>query len=109
WFRSMYPQGCGGSSPFFGTNSGRVLRSAQDFACGLPLRLRPQDGSSSSPFFGTNSGRALRPAQDFACGLPLRSRPQNGSSSSPFFGTSFDWSFFLTSQPGPVSHWALES
>src|SRR5579884_1264639 len=21
WFRSMYPQGCGGSSPFFGTNS----------------------------------------------------------------------------------------
>src|SRR4051812_47860300 len=20
WFRSMYPQGCGGSSPFFGTN-----------------------------------------------------------------------------------------
>src|SRR5437016_14679689 len=21
WFRSMYPQGCGGSSPFFGTSS----------------------------------------------------------------------------------------
>ena len=26
-----------------------VLRCAQDFACGLPLRSRPQIGSSSNP------------------------------------------------------------
>src|SRR5713226_9679636 len=64
WFRSMYPQGCGGSSPFDGTitlkapfeasvAAHEVLRYAQDFACGLPLRSRPHTGSSSSPFFGT--------------------------------------------------------
>ncbi len=57
WFRSTYSQGCGGSSPFFGTKSScnkllfKVLRSAQDFGCGL----RPQDASSSSPIFGTKS------------------------------------------------------
>jgi hypothetical protein len=32
-----------------------VLRFAQDFASGLPLRSRPLDGSSSSPFDGTNT------------------------------------------------------
>src|SRR5713226_2221179 len=36
-------------------NISPVLRCAQDFACGLPLRSRPQTGSSSSPFDGTNS------------------------------------------------------
>ena len=58
WFRSMYSQGCGGSSPFDGTNDlwqYEVLLFAQDFASGLPLRSRPLGGSSSSPFDGTNT------------------------------------------------------
>jgi hypothetical protein len=40
-----------------------VLRYAQDFACGLPLRSRPQNGSSSIP---TRASRfeVLRYAQD---------------------------------------------
>src|SRR5579859_2646254 len=74
--------------------SGNSIRgpspSAQDFACGLPLRSRPQDGSSSNPAALTidpRSGNSIRgpspSAQDFACGLPLRSRPQDGSSSNP--------------------------
>ena len=70
WFRSMYPQGCGGSSPFFGTSSLEVLRCAQDFACGLAQRSRPQDGSSSSPFFGTKPLGVLGCAQEFALRVP---------------------------------------
>jgi hypothetical protein len=38
-----------------------VLRCAQDFASGLPLRSRPLNGSSSSPFDGTqDQGSAAR-------------------------------------------------
>jgi hypothetical protein len=42
-----------------------ILRSAQYFACGLPLRSRPQNGSSSiltrasNPLLPSNSGTAL--------------------------------------------------
>ncbi len=52
----MYRQRCGGSSPFDGTSirEHEVLRYAQDFASGLPLRSRPLNGSSSSPFDGTS-------------------------------------------------------
>src|SRR5437868_220326 len=34
--------------PLFFVESG-IHRFAQDFACGLPLRLRPQSGSTSKP------------------------------------------------------------
>src|SRR6476469_822281 len=37
WFRSMYPQGCGGSSPFFGTNEIQTLCGV---AQGFPLAAR---------------------------------------------------------------------
>ena len=30
WFRSMYPQGCGGSSPFFGTSASESTREHRD-------------------------------------------------------------------------------
>src|ERR1051326_2332358 len=42
WFRSMYPQGGGGSSPFFGTNNIEVLRLAKarsGFRLSAPARL----------------------------------------------------------------------
>src|SRR5262249_18343065 len=35
WFRSMYPQGCGGSSPFFGTSCSPIPSVARN-----PFRLR---------------------------------------------------------------------
>src|SRR5215831_18933227 len=45
WFRSMYPQGCGGSSPFFGTiehseHSEESLSSSILFARGACLHLK---------------------------------------------------------------------
>src|SRR5215472_2251006 len=42
-----------------------ILRSAQDFACGLPLGF-----ASLTPANRLKKG-ILRSAQDFACGLPL--------------------------------------
>ena len=62
WFRSMYPQGCGGSSPFFGTKTFlEVLRCAQDFACGAHARKAAQVRvPSSAPRHSSRSFAALR-------------------------------------------------
>src|SRR5262249_47466692 len=62
--RSMYPQGCGGSSPFFGTSSPGVLRLRSGFRQRAPAALTPakrlkfrsmypQGRGGSSPFFDT--------------------------------------------------------
>src|SRR5579864_6252060 len=52
WFRSMYPQGCGGSSPFFGTiesvNAGYYALAPWHFLYFLP---EPQGQRSLRPIF----------------------------------------------------------
>src|SRR5271166_3968270 len=36
WFRSVYPQGCGGSSPFFGTSDRRKSSGHPELSCFWP-------------------------------------------------------------------------
>jgi hypothetical protein len=57
WFRSMYPQGCGGSSPFFGTSKSFIFntyfqippRKPVEISVSAPTNLVLETSASSGP------------------------------------------------------------